>query len=87
MTLADLPWGFWNGLTAWIVLLAHAVGGWGAFPVYDLARAGNWYDFGFLLGAGSLLLGAAGTGVRNRAAPDRAAADRAGRPHTRRQAA
>jgi hypothetical protein len=56
----DLLWGFWNGITAWIVLIAHALGAWGGFPLYNLARTGNWYDFGFLLGAGSPLLGAIG---------------------------
>jgi hypothetical protein len=57
---ADLLWGFWNGLTAWIVLVVHVFGGWEQFPFYNEARSGNWYDFGFLLGAGSPLLGAVG---------------------------
>jgi hypothetical protein len=57
---ADLLWGFWNGLTAWIVLVVHIFGGWEQFPFYNEARSGNWYDFGFLLGAGSPLLGAVG---------------------------
>ena len=65
MSLIDLPWGFWNGLTAWIVLIAHVFGGWSEFPVFDVARSGNWYEFGFLIGAGSPLLGAAGAGARN----------------------
>lgn len=65
MNLVDFPWGFWNGLTAWIVLLVHVFGGWSEYPVFDLARVGNWYDFGFLLGAGSPLLGAAGAGSRS----------------------
>jgi hypothetical protein len=56
----DLLWGFWNGLTAWIVLVFHVFGGMGGFPLYNGARSGNWYDFGFLLGAGSPLLGALG---------------------------
>jgi hypothetical protein len=34
------------------VLLVHIFGGWNEFPLYDLARSGNRYDFGFLLGAG-----------------------------------
>jgi hypothetical protein len=68
MTLLDLPWGFWNSLTAWVVLLVHAFGGWGEFPVFDVARSGNWYDFDFLVGAGSPLLGAAGAGSRGRRA-------------------
>lgn len=58
----DLLWGFWNGITAWIVLIAHVFGAWAEFPFYNNARAGNWYDFGFLLGMGSPLLG--GLGVR-----------------------
>ena len=53
----DLLWGLWNGLTAWIVFLVHLFGGWQEFPLYNVARSGNWYDFGFLLGAGSPFLG------------------------------
>ncbi|HLZ70837.1 MAG TPA: hypothetical protein VKV26_13125 [Dehalococcoidia bacterium] len=59
-------WGFWNGLTAWIVLIVHAFGGWRGFPLYDLTKKGNWYDFGFLLGAGSPFLGAFGGSRRRR---------------------
>jgi len=54
----DLLWGFWNGLTAWIVLVAHIFDYWEQQPFYDVARSGSWYDAGFLLGAGSPLLGA-----------------------------
>jgi hypothetical protein len=50
-------WGGWNGLTAWTVLIAHVFGQWDRFPFYNVARSGNWYDFGFLIGAGSPLLG------------------------------
>lgn len=53
----DLLWGIWNGLTAWIVLIAHVFGWLEGQPVYDVLRPGNWYDFGFLLGAGSPFLG------------------------------
>lgn len=53
----DLLWGIWNGLTAWVVLIAHAFGAWDGFPFYNVERSGNWYDFGFLLGAGSPFLG------------------------------
>ena len=60
----DLLWGFWNGLTAWIVLIVHAFGGWPQFPLFNVTRNGNWYDFGFLVGAGSPLLGAIGPGRR-----------------------
>jgi hypothetical protein len=56
----DLLWGFWNGLTAWVVFVVHIFGGWSQFPFYNEARSGNWYDFGFLIGAGSPILGAFG---------------------------
>lgn len=52
--------GFWNGITAWILFTVHVFGAWEQFPFYNEARSGNWYDFGFLLGAGSPLLGASG---------------------------
>ncbi len=56
----DLLWGGWNGLTAWGVLVLHVIGtGW-EFPFYNGARAGNWYDAGFLVGAGSPFLGMIG---------------------------
>jgi hypothetical protein len=51
---------------AWLVLIVHVFGGWSEYPVYDLARDSNWYAFGFLLGAGSPILGAAGAGSRRR---------------------
>jgi hypothetical protein len=56
----DLLWGLWNGLTAWVVLVVHVLGGWSGFPLYNIARNSNWYAFGFLLGAGSPFLGAFG---------------------------
>jgi hypothetical protein len=62
----DLLWGFWNGITAWVVLIAHVFGAWERFPLYDAARGGNWYDVGFLIGAGSPFLGAAGGSRRSR---------------------
>jgi hypothetical protein len=71
MTLLDLPWGFWNGLTAWIILVAHAFSGWTEFPLFDVSRDGNWYAFGFLLGAGSPFLGAARRGRTKQARPAR----------------
>ena len=84
MNLIDLPWGFWNGFTAWIVLIVHIFGGWSEFPVFDIARAGNWYELGFLIGAGSPLLGAAGAGSRNSGT---ASAGSTPRSHGRPQAA
>ncbi len=58
----DLLWGMWNGITAWFVLIAHVFGAWDRFAVYDVERSGNWYDLGFLLGAGSPFLGMLGGG-------------------------
>jgi hypothetical protein len=60
----DLLWGFWNGLTAWFVLIVHIFGGWQNFPFYNVSRSDNWYDFGFLVGAGSPLFGALRASVR-----------------------
>lgn len=60
----DALWGFWNGLSAWVVLIAHAFDAWDQYPFYNEARSGNWYDLGFLIGAGSPLLGAAGSKQR-----------------------
>lgn len=53
----DCLWGLWNGLTAWPVLIVHAFGGWDQYPFYNSSRGSTWYDFGFLIGAGSPLLG------------------------------
>jgi len=55
----DLMWGVWNGITGWIVLIVHVFGGWEDKQLFDAGRSanGNWYDFGFLLGTGSPLLG------------------------------
>ena len=54
----DVLWGFWNDLSAWV----DVFGAWERFPFYDSARGGNWYDPGFLVGAGSPLLGIVGKG-------------------------
>lgn len=70
----DVLWGLWNGLSAWIVLIVHVFGGWSAYPVYNVARSGNWYDVGFLLGAGSPFLGAIGPGRRKSVRADEKAA-------------
>ena len=61
----DLLFGLWNGFTDWVVLLAHVFGAWSEFPFYDTARSGSWYDFGFVLGASSPILGVFG-GSRRR---------------------
>ena len=56
----DLLWGLWNGITAWVVLIVHIFGGWDSAKIYDELRRGNWYDLGFLIGAGSPFLGTLG---------------------------
>jgi hypothetical protein len=61
----DLLWGFWNGLSAWVILIAHVFDAWERYPFYNVERSGNWYDLGFLVGAGSPLLGVLG-GDKNR---------------------
>ncbi len=58
--MEDVLWGIWNGLTAWPVLLVHVFGWWERYPVYNTGRDGGWYQFGFLLGAGSPFLGMMG---------------------------
>jgi hypothetical protein len=42
----------------------HVFGAWEPFPVYNVGRDGGWYQFGFLLGAGSPFLGAANANRR-----------------------
>jgi hypothetical protein len=71
----DLLWGLWNGLTAWPVLIAHVFGAWHEYPFFNTARSGNWYDFGFLLGAGAPFLGTIGSGKRAAAAAERKVAE------------
>ena len=61
----DFLWGLWNGITAWPLLIIHVFGGWTRFAVYDVLRNGGWYQFGFLIGAGSPFLGLAG-GARHK---------------------
>lgn len=58
--MEDFLLGLWNGISAWVVLGAHVIGVWHRYPVYDVGRDGGWYQFGFLLGAGSPFLGAVG---------------------------
>jgi hypothetical protein len=53
----EVLWGLWNGLTAWPLLLIHALGGLTQHPIYNVARDGTLYQIGFLLGAGSPFLG------------------------------
>jgi hypothetical protein len=45
-----------------VVLILHVFSALEAHPVYNAARSGNWYDLGFLIGAGSPFLGVLGAG-------------------------
>jgi len=53
----DILWGLINGVTAWPLLILHVFGIFAQYPVYDIARDGGWYQFGFLVGSGSPILG------------------------------
>ena len=53
----DLLWGIWNGLTAWIVLIAHVFGQWSEFPFYNSARAGKLVRLRLPAGGGLALPG------------------------------
>lgn len=55
--LENFLFGLFNGITAWPLLLLHAFGILAQYPVYDVARNTTWYQLGFLIGAGSPLLG------------------------------
>ena len=58
--MENFLWGIWNGITAWPLLIVHIFGAWERFPVYNVPRDAGWYQFGFLLGAGSPVLGMLG---------------------------
>jgi len=53
----DFLYGLLNGITAWPLLILHVFGVFNQYPVYDVARDVGWYQFGFLIGAGSPVLG------------------------------
>lgn len=58
--IENILYGLLNGLTAWPLLILHIFGIFGEYPVYDVSRNTGWYQFGFLVGAGSPLLGLLG---------------------------
>lgn len=58
--LVDFLYGLLNGVTAWPLLILHVFGLLTQYPVYDIARNTGWYQFGFLIGAGSPILGLLG---------------------------
>ena len=60
--MEDFLHGLWNGVIAWIMLIGHMIGFFDddEYPVYDVKRSGDWYNFGFLLGAGSPFFGLLG---------------------------
>jgi hypothetical protein len=61
-TVAGFWMGLWHGVIApvtfFVSLFTDNVN------VYEVHNSGNWYDFGFVLGAGILLGGGAGAGRR-----------------------
>jgi len=57
MTLENFLWGIFNGITAWPLLVLHIFDIWNKYPVYNVGRDSGWYQFGFLLGAGSPVAG------------------------------
>ena len=54
-----------SGITAWPLLIIHVFDVWERYPVYNVGRDGGWYQFGFLLGAGSPFFGAFGASRRD----------------------
>jgi hypothetical protein len=86
MTSPDCRWGFWSASEAWIVLVVHASDGWSVPPPRP-HRNSDWYDCGFLVGAGSPLLGAAGGGARRGARRGGAGTAAGAPPYARRPAA
>lgn len=68
----DFLWGLWNGITAWPLLVFHLFGALIRYPIYDAVRDGGWYQFGFLIGAGSPFLGMFGRRAASEARRKRA---------------
>ena len=56
--------GLWHGIIAPITFVISLFSD--SVNVYDIHNNGNWYNFGFVLGAG-VLLGGGGAGSRRRA--------------------
>jgi hypothetical protein len=54
--------GLWDGMTAGFAFVGNLFGG--HYGVYETDNNGNWYDFGFLLGAGVLFGGGGGAASR-----------------------
>ncbi len=44
-------------MTAWPLLVLQVFDIWDRYPVFNIGRNGGWYQFGFLLGAGSPVWG------------------------------
>lgn len=55
--LENILFGLLNGITAWPLLILHVFGIFTEYPIYNIARDTGWYQFGFLIGAGSPILG------------------------------
>lgn len=55
--LENFLFGLLNGITAWPLLILHIFGVFKEYPVYDVMRNTGFYQFGFLIGSGSPILG------------------------------
>ena len=53
--------GLWHGIIAWVTFIVSLFTD--NVTIYEVHNNGNWYDFGFVLGAG-ILLGGGGRGAR-----------------------
>lgn len=60
----DFLWGLWNGATSLGLLVLHVFNIWERFPVFNVARDGGWYQFGFIFGV--LCAGGGGGGAAAR---------------------
>ena len=67
------PSGFWMGLWHGIIAPFAFIGSLisDAIQIYDVNNNGGWYDFGFLLGAGTFLGGSSSGSRRMRRRKDR----------------
>jgi len=54
--------GYWNGLTIFFALIGHLFDS--SIRIYAFPNSGGWYDFGFFLGACTVLGGGASSASR-----------------------
>ncbi len=63
--MEDFLWGIVNGVTAWPLLVLHVFSIYERYPVFNVQRDVPWYQFGFLIGTGSPILGLASGRARS----------------------